>query len=573
MKGFVRSALYARVSSQKQAEEMTIESQIAAIRDRARRDRQEFAKDFEFCDAGYSGAELRRPALERLRDAVASATIDCVYVHSPDRLARKLSHQAILLEEFAKGGCDVIFLSQEGIPQTPEANLLIQMQGMIAEYEREKIMERTRRGRRYAAKMGRISVLTAPFGYRRIPKGHDGADATWEVDPPTAAIIKLIFELVAIGGYSLRQVQRELFARGIRTPKGNEHWDAATIRGMLQNSAYQGTAKYGKERMVPRKPGKRASQGCPAIPRQSKVTERTLPEEQETILVPAIIDPKVFQAVGERMEENRKRHRERSSGPAYLLSGLVICGCCGCAFCGRRHSSSKALSYTCIATDKFRRRGKTLCDNSNIPGPGLEERVWTELCELLKNPERIREELERRRRENPRKPQKVQDLEKNVANLRARLDRLIDAYDRGIIERDEFESRMTNLRVQYRHESQALDSFRGTVHQAQDDTRIADSLSQLSRQVENSLAGADFNLKRELMKLLIDRIEIHKDEIRIVYKVPQRPFCQSPDNRGTSQHWLRFQLLAPWAGIRAGDGVSYCTVHFPFCCLTLFNVP
>jgi site-specific DNA recombinase len=562
MKGFVRSALYARVSSQKQAEEMTIESQIAAIRDRARRDHLEFSTEFEFCDAGYSGADLRRPAMEQLRDAVASGTIDCVYVHSPDRLARKLSHQAILLEEFSKYECEVVFLNQEGIPQTPEANLLIQMQGMIAEYEREKIMERTRRGRRYAAKLGRVSVLNiAPFGYRRIPKRPDGGDVSWEVNPLDAAIIKLIFELVAIRGYSLGQVRRELFARGIRTPKGNEHWDNGTLRGMLTNPAYQGTAKYGRERLVPRKPGRRPKQGSPAIPRQSKVTERTLPEEQETILVPAIVDPKVFQAVRERMDENRKRHRERSAGVAYLLSGLLVCGCCGCAYCGRRHSSSNAISYFCIATDKARRLGKTVCDNSSVAGPALEERVWTELCELLKNPERIREELERRRKESKGEPQKLHDLEKNVTNLRARLDRVIDAYTSGLIERDEFEARAANLRTQYRRESDALDSLRGTVHETQEESRITDSLSRLSHQVESGLDDADFNLKRELLKLLIHRIEIHKAEIRIVYKVPQRPFCQSPDNRGTAQHWLRFQLLAPWADENGRILSQACVIH------------
>lgn len=553
MKGFVRSAFYARVSSHKQAEEMTIESQVAALRDRIRRDCQEISSDHEFCDAGYSGSDLLRPAMEQLRDAVASGTIDRVYVHSPDRMARKLSHQAILLEEFSKHGCEVIFLSQEGLPQTPEANLLIQMQGMIAEYEREKIMERTRRGRRYAARQGKLSVLTsAPFGYRRIPKQPGGHDAHWEVVAADAAVIQLIFELVAVHGQSLGQVRRELFARGIRTPTGNERWDGATIRGMLNNPAYQGTAKYGRERMVPRKPGRRSKQGDPVIPRQSKVSVRTLPEEQETILVPAIIDSKLFQAAGERMEENRKRHRERSAGVAYLLSGLLVCGCCGAAYCGRRRLGSRYTTYSCIGGDKHRRGDRPLCDNPFVDGASLDERAWNELCELLKNPGRIREELERRRHEHTNESPKLQELENTVNSLRGRLDRLIDAHASGFIERHEFETRVTGLRLQYRHEAEALESLRGTARQQDDESWISDSLNRLSQQVEAGLESADFNLQRELLKLLIQRIEIHKEEIRIVYRVPARPFCQSPDNRGTTQHWLRFQLLAPWAGsIRA----------------------
>jgi site-specific DNA recombinase len=424
------------------------------------------------------------------------------------------------------------------------------MQGMIAEYEREKIIERTRRGRRYAARQGRLSVFTtAPFGYRRVRTAQGGRTVDWEVVPADAAIIKLIFELVGVGGYSLGQVRRELFARGLRTPTGNEHWDNGTLRGMLTNPAYQGTARYGKERMVPRKPGRRPKRGDPAVPRQSKVTERTSPEEQEAIPVPALVDPKLFQAVGERMEENRKRNRERTA-PAHLLSGLLICGCCGCAYCGRRRRNSSRGSYYCIGTEKHRRLGKFVCDNTTADGPSLEELVWNQLCDLLQNPARIRQELERRRRESTHESPQLKELEKTVANLRSRLDRLIDVYTSGSIDRSEFDSRASHLRAQYRRESEALESLRGTVHEMQDEARIADRFTELAHQVEVSLANTDFALKRELLKLLIQRIEIHREEIRIVYKVPSRPFCRSPDNRGSAQHWVRFQRMAPRAGRR-----------------------
>ena len=539
MKGFVRSALYARVSSQKQAEEMTIESQIAAIRDRVRRDGLEIGAQWEFCDPGYTGAELRRPAMEQLRDAVASGTIDRVYVHHPDRLARKLAHQAILLEEFSKQKCEVIFISQEGIPNTPEANLLIQMQGMIAEYERERVLERTRRGRRYAAKQGKVSVFsTAPFGYRRIAKQLGVAETYWEVDSTDASTVKLIFELVGIHGYSLRQVRRELYARGIRTATGNEQWASATLRDMLINSAYQGTAKYGKERLEPRKTGRRPKRGDPAIPRRSKVTVRTSPEEQETILVPAIVDVKLFQAAGEQMAENRKR-RERQGETKYLLSGLLVCGCCGSAFCARRNTSNGKVVYRCLGGDKYRNTVRPRCDNLSVPGPSLEQRVWEELCELLQNPQRIRDELTRRRNQSQQASPRLQELEKNVSVLRARLDRLIDSHTAGFIDRAEFESRITALRSHYIREQQALESLRGMAGDTTDEISAADALTRLSQQVAAGLDTAEFRLKRDLLKLLIHRIEIHQDEVRIVYKVPARPFYQGPDNRGSLQHWLQ----------------------------------
>ena len=167
----IRAALYARVSSQKQADEATIQSQLEDIHQRLERDQLKVDEKFQFCDDGYTGSELLRPALETLRDHIACSIIDRLYIHSPDRLARNFAHQAILLEEFKRHGCEVIFLNQEGLPNSPETNLLIQLQGMIAEYEREKILERTRRGRRYAAVAGRVSVFAgAPYGYRYVSK-------------------------------------------------------------------------------------------------------------------------------------------------------------------------------------------------------------------------------------------------------------------------------------------------------------------------------------------------------------------------------------------------------------------
>jgi len=131
----IRAALYARVSSDQQAEQHTIASQVAALLTRAAADGYEIAPELRFLDDGQSGAHLIRPALERLRDLVAMAAIDVVYVHAPDRLARSYAHQAVLIEEFARAGAEVVFLNRP-IGQTPEDPLLLQLQGMFAEYER-----------------------------------------------------------------------------------------------------------------------------------------------------------------------------------------------------------------------------------------------------------------------------------------------------------------------------------------------------------------------------------------------------------------------------------------------------
>lgn len=159
-------ALYARVSSGQQAETHTVASQVAALRERGASEGLTVSEAMQFLDEGYSGATLLRPALERLRDVVAAGSVDQLYVHSPDRLARKYAYQVLLVDEFRRAGGEVIFLNR-ALGHSPEEDLLLQVQGMLAEYERAKSIERHRRGKRHAARVEAVHVLSAaPYGYR-----------------------------------------------------------------------------------------------------------------------------------------------------------------------------------------------------------------------------------------------------------------------------------------------------------------------------------------------------------------------------------------------------------------------
>jgi len=164
------AAIYARVSSDRQKEEQTIASQTAALIEHGRQEGYEVPTEWIFQDEGYSGATLIRPGLEQVRDLAAEGQIENVLIYSPDRLSRKYAYQVLLVEEFARHGVEVIFIRSPRA-STPEEHLLVQFQGMIAEYERAQIAERTRRGKRYRAKTGLISVLSgAPYGYRYVKK-------------------------------------------------------------------------------------------------------------------------------------------------------------------------------------------------------------------------------------------------------------------------------------------------------------------------------------------------------------------------------------------------------------------
>src|SRR5881397_4332872 len=186
-------AIYARVSSEQQAEAQTIASQVAALRERVAADGLTVSEAMQFLDEGYSGATLVRPALERLRDVVAASSVDRLYVHSPDRLARKYAYQVLLVDEFQRAGVEVIFLNRE-LGRSPEDDLLLQVQGMVAEYERAKILERSRRGKRHAAQRGAVAVLSgAPYGYRYVGKAEGGGEARYEIVLEEARVVRQVF--------------------------------------------------------------------------------------------------------------------------------------------------------------------------------------------------------------------------------------------------------------------------------------------------------------------------------------------------------------------------------------------
>ena len=250
----IPSGLYARNSSEQQVTEETIESQLDLLMIRIQADGVEVPPELRFIDEGYTAETILRPALERLRDTAAAGAIDRLYILDPDRLGRDYAYQMVLVDELQQYGVEVIFLNYK-IDTTPEGRLLLQVQSMIAEYERTKIRERCRRGRLFAARAGKVSVLGgAPFGYRYITKQEGGGQARYVVEFTEAPIVGEMFEWVGIEGCSLNQVCNRLKDRGVLTRRGHSTWDRATVSDMLRNPAYMGEARYGKIRIVPARP-------------------------------------------------------------------------------------------------------------------------------------------------------------------------------------------------------------------------------------------------------------------------------------------------------------------------------
>jgi DNA invertase Pin-like site-specific DNA recombinase len=246
----MRIGVYARVSTTRQAEAQSTEQQLERLRAHVAAHVAEgwdLREEHIFRDDGYSGARLRRPGLDRLRDVVAAAALDRVLLTAPDRLARNYVHQMLLLDELQRGGCQVEFLERP-MSQDPHDQLLLQIRGAVAEYERTLIAERMRRGRLRKLQAGVLLPWTrAPYGYRLHPeRPRDPAGV--RVEEAEAAVVRELFAHYLAPGGSLAGVAKRLFTLGVPTPTGKRCWHANTVRLILTNPTYTGQVYGGRSR-------------------------------------------------------------------------------------------------------------------------------------------------------------------------------------------------------------------------------------------------------------------------------------------------------------------------------------
>jgi site-specific DNA recombinase len=543
-------AFYARVSSDAQVRDHTIDSQVAALRERIGADGLQIEPDHGYVDDGRSGANLQRPGLEKLRDAVAGGQIERVYVHAPDRLARSHAHQVLLIEEFRRAGTAVVFLNRT-IGDTAEDNLLLQVQGIIAEYERAKILERVRRGRLHAARSGLVSALTgAPFGYRYICRDQGGGVARFEVVEDEADLVRRVFAWVGIDRLSLREVSRRLQQMGCKSRRGLARWGGTAIRDMLTNPAYIGRAALGRSRVVSAEPRLRSTRrNSRAVPSATRRV-RGPREEWVEIAVPALVDPAVFEAAQAQLDENRKRKRGSLRGPRWLLQGLTVCRCCGYAY----YAKTSALSptdrskgtrhyYRCIGADAYRLNGAAKCSNPTVRGDRLEQMVWNQVRELLQDPGRVADEFRRRLgqvRDGAGPPEQVVRLDRQIMTLRRGIDRLIDCYAGGFIDKGQFEPRIAGLKLRL----SLLQERQQVVAEASNAERelslVISRLQEFSAKVSQGLDRLDWHGMRQIIHTVVRRIEIDHESVEVIFRVPPpggSPAGQPPPpSPGSAQH-------------------------------------
>jgi site-specific DNA recombinase len=525
----MRAAVYARVSTTRQAQAQTIEQQLdrlcAAVAERG----WELEDQHVYRDDGYSGARLGRPGLDRLRDHAALADLEVVLVTAPDRLARNYVHQVLLIEELAGHGCRVEFLDRP-MSDDPHDQLLLQIRGAVAEYERTLITERMRRGRHARLRAGTLLPWTRPpFGYRLDPDRPRDASAA-RTEPGEAALVARLFDWYLEPKATLYQLTARLAGLGVATPTGKPRWTVASVRGILRNPAYAGRAMTNRTRVAPARQRRSALQ--PAGP---GITHAPRPEQDWIeVPVPPIVSEESFAQVQAKLDANQQG-AARNTRHEYLLRALVSCGACRLACTGRQTGAGYRY-YLCRGrTDPLRAAEGRRCTARYIPAGQLDELVWADLCALLTDPAQVTRALARAQG-GAWLPQELQARQATIGQALRQLDRqqqrLLDAYLAEVVTLPELERKRQDL--DRRHatllaQQRQLDAAAGQRLELQ---AIAGGIEAFCQAIRAALATASFEQRRQLAELLIDRVIVTDDQVEIRYVLPtspegpHRPFCQ-----------------------------------------------
>jgi site-specific DNA recombinase len=518
-------ALYARVSTSRQQQSQSIEQQLERLQAAvAAQPDWHVTEGHLYRDDGYSGAKLNRPGLDRLRDQAALAAFELVLITAPDRLARQYVHQVLLIEELNRRGCRVEFLERPMNSADPHDQLLLQIRGAVAEYERSLIAERMRRGRQNKLRHGLLLPWTAaPYGYILDPE-RPRDPSRLRLDPVKAALVQQIFAWYTDleKSVSLYWIAKKLSDDQILTPTGGVRWNVATIRGILRNPAYTGTAYSGRTRPAPARQRKSALQ--PVGPGQS--LHPNPPEAWIAIAVPAIISQETFDTAQQRLEQNKHLARRHNTTHAYLLRGLVSCAQCQLACTGRLVHPGYPY-YLCKGrTDALRAAQGERCTARYAPAEALDQLVWQDLCALLTDPTLITHELARAQA-GEWLPQALQARRQTVKEALAHLERqqarLLEVYLAEVIGREEFERKRQEVVKTQHGLTQQWRQLEAQAQQQLDTAQLAEHIQDFCQRLQPTLAHLDFTQRRQLVELLIDRVIVDDDQVEIRYVFPTGP--------------------------------------------------
>ncbi|HEX2194336.1 MAG TPA: recombinase family protein [Candidatus Limnocylindria bacterium] len=520
----MRAAIYARVSTERQERQQTIDSQLVALRAWAQAAGHELSEAHVFRDEGYSGSRLDRPGLDALRDAARDGEVDVVAVLAPDRLARRYAYQVLLLEEFRRAGCAVAFASR-AISDDPSDQLLLQIQGAVAEYERALLGERFRRGKLQKARAGQFIGARAPYGYRYLPR-RDGAGGQLAVDEAEAETVRRLYGWLTEERLTLRQILKRLNFGPWFPRCGRRPWSPSTVHHILSDPVYTGTAYANRYEHLPStKPRSRK----PSY--DGKGHRRLRPREQWiAIPVPALIDRGTWDRAQAQLARNAALSFRNNTRHDHLLRCLLTCGCCGLAMHGvaRRRTAAGAERhyYRCAGKDCVSTAREAPCPRAQVKADDLERAVWEHVRGLLGDPERLLAQFHQFAGGADGDAARERVVERNLLSRLEGLGRadrrLLDAYQAGVISLEELTERRHHLVEQRRALELQLDQRRDLRRQRAKAEEVITDLAAFCARVRGRLDEASFADKQAILQLVIERIIVHEGRLEIRHVIPLR---------------------------------------------------
>lgn len=496
----MRAALYARVSQDKQRENYSIPTQLEAMREYCVKNSLGVVKEYI---EDESGAKLTRPALDQVREDIATGLFDILVCHDIDRLGRNLGHQILLEEEFAKHGVEVRYVLGD-YKATPEGRLTKHIKGVIAEYEREKIIERTFRGRLGRAKAGQVNISSRePYGYAYRSEERRG----WlEVIPDEAEVVMEIYRLYVEEGLSCQEIAARLTSSQVPTRTGCRQWSPSTVRGILRNETYAGVWHDNKR-----------SRDKGANPSESWIP----------VSVPSIISRDLWQAAQERIAANRERLRRRSKYP-YLLSGILRCGSCGRAIIGmtsvpNRDRRPKSYHYY-RCTDSTRTWKHERCLETKIHAEEADALVWEKIAEALRNPGLLLREYNRQVEDGNdiKAPERLSQIDRELIKLKRKQDRNLDLYVEGLVDMLTLKKHQETLRGQRASLVREREALQRVLERNSTDIPSVNEFCQL---ISKGLDSVTFEEKRQILRLLNIEGRVKDGVITLTGCIPNAESC------------------------------------------------
>ena len=540
----LRAALYARVSTELQKDEQTVQNQLSEIKPKIESDGNTLLESCIYVDEGWSGAILERPSLDLMRADALEKKFDILYVYDKGRLARIFFHQEIVIDELRQLGIEFHSLHDiNGV--SPEEKLMGGVMGMFHEYERMKISERFRIGKLNKVRSGKLLGYQAAYGYDYIPikgKGHDKINGKFVINEEEAKVVRMIFEWIGIECVSIKEVIRRLYDMGIPPKKQKrDTWSNGPIHRMLKNETYIGKHFYYKSESVISKYPMAKTQKKYQHRHSLKGSRKTRPrEEWLEVEAPRIISDELYQKVQSQIKSNGKLSQRFKKNP-YLFGGLIKCTC-GTSRTGEGQNGH--FYYRC--TDRLLKFPKPrTCFEAGVNVQVLDAVGWSKLCELMTDPTLLQKQLDRYAEEKKllagQSPKKDELLMQKKA-LEQEERRYVKAWGLGTMSEDVYTDQMNSVA---RRRKELLDLINKPEANKLAQLREIDLESSVEP-FKKYLENLGYDEKLFTVRKIVDKVIATKEKVRICGKIPAYATSltvkkvgldvEHSDTRDTTQH-------------------------------------